>query len=148
MVESEWRRPLGASDQPPTTSLNAQTSPRAAIVLLFWTYFETRIERLIRAGLRSVQARIVDDMLDRYSAIGARINRLYSVAFGTTYHKDLADLGYSAVADHLRRVQDQRNAFAHGQPKAIDDVLVTDVVRMLKDEHEAWIAAFKRHVIK
>lgn len=32
----------------------------------------------------------------------------------------------------------------HGNPEAIDDTLVRDVVTGLKDEHEGWIAVYNK----
>jgi hypothetical protein len=40
------------------------------------------------------------------------------------------------------RCKNGGNAFAHGDPRAIDDALVVAVVDNLKREHEAWTAAF------
>ena len=117
---------------------------RAALVVLFWSYFETRIERLLNAGMREVPSRLAEDTLQRYSSIGSRMDRLYRVLFGTTYSADLTELGYGDIARHLIQVQERRNAFAHGDPRAIDDALVAAVVDNLKREHEAWIAAYNR----
>jgi hypothetical protein len=36
----------------------------------------------------------------------------------------------------------------HGNPVAIDDNLVTQVVLQLKDEHEAWIAIFNKRATR
>ena len=70
-------------------------------------------------------ARILGDMLRRYSAIGARLrDSFYRVAFDSTYKADLEAAGYADVWSHLAQVQERRNLFAHGQPQAIDDALV------------------------
>lgn len=140
MLEREWKRPIIEED--PVFAGGPPPSPRAAIVLLFWTYFETRIERLLRSGLDKSSEALVEDALDRYSSIGARLDRFYKVVFGSTYAKDLSDLGYADLWDHLSKVQKQRNAFIHGNPGAIDDQLVEKVVAELKAEHEAWIAVY------
>lgn len=34
----------------------------------------------------------------------------------------------------------------HGNPKAIDDLFVREVVGNLQEEHEAWIAVFNRRI--
>ncbi len=72
MMEREWKRPVLDEDRFPGLPTSAGPSPRASIVILFWSYFETRIERVFRAGLREVPKRILDDMLRRYSAIGTQ----------------------------------------------------------------------------
>lgn len=141
MIEREWKRPLPVSDE---RDEPGGPSPRAAVVLLFWTYFETRIERLLRGGMRNVPDGLTRDTLKRYASIGTRLHQLYQVLFDTTYFKDVKAVGFSDVAGHLERVHKQRNDFAHGHPGAITDELVARVVEMLKREHEAWIAVFNK----
>ena len=119
-------------------------SARAIVVLVFWSYFETRIERLFRET-SAVPKRVMEYLLERHGA-GARLDRLYKVVYSTTCWADLNNLGYGSVATLLRKVQDCRNDFAHGQPEAIDDSLVEELVTGLKDEHEAWIAVFNRRL--
>lgn len=148
MLEREWKRSVIDADCFMEMAADKRPSPRAAIVLLFWSYFETRIERLLRAGMRGTPAALVEDTLRRHSFIGARLDRLYRVIFGATYSADLVDLGYSDVWKHLSEVQRRRNAFTHGQPQAIDDTLVATVVGALKIEHEAWIAVFNRRGVR
>jgi hypothetical protein len=125
-------------------AVNGYPSSRTAIVVLFWSYFETKIERLLRAAMHNVPQRLAEDTLQRYSSIGARLDRLYRVLFETTYWADLSDLGYDDVSAHLMEVQRCRNSFAHGEPNAISDILVSSVIDKLKREHEAWIAAYNR----
>jgi len=148
MIEREWKRPVLDSDRFPGFSSNDVPLPRASIVLLFWSYFETRIERLLRAGLREVPERLVDDALRRYSSTGARMNDFYRVAFGSTYKADLEETGHSQIWPHLAKIQERRNSFAHGQPQAIDDGLVLSVVEVMKGEHEAWIAVFNKRAAR
>ena len=76
------------------------------------------------------------------------MDRLYRVLFDTSFRADLAALGLEQVGQHLDRVQKRRNAFAHGEPAAIDDDLVTEVVENLKAEHEAWIAMFNHRMVR
>lgn len=142
MMEREWKRPLSASENFSTLDSANAPSPRAAIVLVFWSYFETRLERLLRAGMRSLPTPVTEDLLQRYSPIGARLDRLYRIAFGTTYFEDLDALGYSNVQVCLRDVHQRRNEFAHGNPRALDDSLVLKLIMLLKAERESWIAAF------
>ena len=72
-------------------------SPRASIVLLFWTYFETKIERLLRAGMKGNSPRLIDDTLERYASIGGRMDRPYKVIFNSSYAGDLKAVGHEAV---------------------------------------------------
>jgi hypothetical protein len=148
MLEREWKRAVTDADRGNAFDTSRRPSVRAAIVVQFWSYFETRIERLLRAAMRNLPSRVTEDLLTRYSAIGLRLNRLYGILFDATYHADLNELGFGNVAQHLGCVQDRRNAFTHGDPHAIDDALVTAVVENLKVEHEAWIAVFNRRLIR
>ena len=146
LMEREWERMKRDSVSQSRLSHTEQVSTGASLVLLFWTYFETRLEHLLRNGLRHVPSSFLEDALNRYSSVGARMDRFYRIAFDSTYHLDLGSLGYSDVSTHLARVQEQRNAFVHGSPQSIDDSLAVSVVEMLKREHEAWIAVFNHRV--
>jgi hypothetical protein len=94
--------------------------------------------------MSGVSDRISADLLQRYTPIGARLDRLYGILFGVSYWKDLEELGYAAVATLLRDVHHRRNSFIHGHPEAIDDIIVDRLACDLKLEHEAWIAAFNK----
>ena len=146
LMEREWERMKRDSMSQNRLSHTEQVSTGASLVLLFWTYFETRLEHLLRSGLRHVPPSFLEDALNRYSSVGARLDRFYRIAFDSTYHSDLGSLGYSDVSTHLARVHEQRNAFVHGSPQSIDDSLTVSVVDMLKREHEAWIAVFNHRV--
>ena len=148
LLEREWGRMMQYSAPERQMPFAEQVSTGASLVLLFWTYFETRIEHLIRRGLQDIPPRFLEDALKRYSSISARTNEFYKVAFDATYRSDLVDLGYADVSDHLLRIQRQRNAFIHGSPGSIDDALATSVVEMLKREHESWIAVYNRRASK
>lgn len=142
MLEREWSRRLDPEDYVSDSTIENRPSPRAAIVVTFWTYFETRIERLLRGGMRELPEPVVEELLSRNTGIGRRLDHLYRVLFQSTYHADLDFLGYADIATLLRRIQDSRNRFAHGEPGAIDDDLVAEVVSSLKKEHEGWIAVY------
>ena len=146
LMEREWGRMTRDSLPQHRLPHSEQVSTGAALVLLFWTYFETRLEHLLRSGLRHVPPSFLEDALNRYSSVGARLDRFYKIAFDSTYHSDLVSLGHSDVSAHLVRVHEQRNAFVHGSPQSIDDSLAVSVVEMLKREHEAWIAVFNHRV--
>lgn len=138
MMQREWQRPLGE----PLRMAHKAPSGRAAIVLIFWSYFETRVDRLLADSLSVIEGGIRADLLKRYASIGARLNTLYRVLFGVTYFQDLVALGHSDVAKLLQLVHERRNEFAHGHPGAIDDEVVERLVAGLADEHEAWIAVY------
>ena len=148
LLEREWERMMREPASKNRMQFTEQVSTGASIVLLFWTYFETRIEHLLRDGLRHIPPRFLEDALKRYSSVGARLKSFYKIAFDTTYHSDLVSLGYSDVSRHVARIQKKRNEFVHGSPQSIDDSLVTSVVEMLKREHEAWIAVYNHRVSK
>ena len=128
LMEREWERMTRDSTSQNRLQHTGQVSTGASLVLLFWTYFETRLEHLLRAGLQHVPPAFLDDALNRYSSVGARLDRFYKIAFGSTYHSDLVSLGYSDVSAHLARIQKKRNEFVHGSPQSIDDSLATSVV--------------------
>ena len=146
LMEREWERMTRDSASRSRLPHAEQVSTGASLVLLFWTYFEIRLEHLLRSGLRHIPPSFLEDALNRYSAVGARLDRFYKIAFDSTYHSDLVSLGHSDVSEHLARVQERRNAFLHRSPQSIDDSLAVSVVEMLKPEHEAWIAVFNHRV--
>ena len=146
LLEREWKRMMRDSKSKDRMPFAEEVSTGAPIVLLFWTYFETRIEQLLRDALRHVPPRFLEDALKRYSFVGARLTTFYGIAFDSTYSSDLVSLGYPDVSDQLTKIQEQRNAFVHGSPQSIDDSLATSVVEMLKREHEAWIAVYNHRV--
>lgn len=148
LMEREWKRPVLDDEHFPACLPGEGPSPRASIVLLFWSYFETRIERLLRSSLSDVPKRILEDTLRRYSAIGPRLNDFYRVAFGSTYKEDLQEVGFGDIWPHLAVIQKRRNMFAHGEPQAIDDHLVHSVVAKLKVEHESWIAVYNKRAAR
>ena len=145
MLEREWLRPV-EPDLYASIPEDHRPSARAIVVLVFWTYFETRIDRLFRETAQAVPRQVMAHLLERYSGIGNRLDRLYKVVFSTTYRADLSKLGYGNVAALLKRVEGCRNRFVHGEPEAIDDSLVEALVGGLKDEHEGWIAVFNRRL--
>jgi hypothetical protein len=148
LLQREWERPLLEKDPLLRISESSRPSAKAALVLLFWTYFETRIERLLRQSMRELPSNVREDLLGRHQSIGSRLDRLFRVLFETTYWADLTMVGFGSVADLLRKIQERRNSFVHGHPEAIDDDLVESLVHNLKLEHEAWIAVFNLRAAK
>jgi len=148
MLEREWLRPLVDEDKFLSVAETNRPSARAIVILVFWTYFETRIERLFKDAMRDLPERIVKDLLKRHESISSRLEQLYKIMFSSTYEADLIDLGFDHVAGLLTRVRTKRNQFMHGHPEAIDDTLVRDLVICLKDEHESWISVFNRRAAR
>ncbi len=148
MLEQEWKRTLTEGDLLLNVSEADRPSPRAVIAIIFWTYFETKIERLLRQAMRDFQSSVIEDLLNRYSAIGARLERLYRILFNTTYWADLIDAGFEEVAVILKGVHVARNSFVHGTPSAIDDHVITEIISFLRTEHESWIAVFNRRATR
>jgi len=146
MLQREWERPVSEFEHMAKGSDANRPSARAALVLLFWGYFETRIERLFRMSLRSLPPRILENQLKRYSGIGSRLFELYTIAFDTNYFDDLSAHGFDRVAQLLRDIHQRRNEFTHGAPQNINDATVEALVTCLRDEHEAWIAVFNSRV--
>jgi hypothetical protein len=82
MLEREWKPPVVIEQI--QTLAGTPPSPRAGIVLLYWSYFGTRIDRLLRSGLRNAPSSLIEDSLERYSSIGSRLDRFYRVVFNST----------------------------------------------------------------
>jgi hypothetical protein len=146
MLQREWERPAAEFEGLSHFPGADRPSARAALVLLFWSYFETRIERLHRTAMRKLPQRVLDDALRRYSGIGPRLHALYKIFFGTNYFDDLRAGGFASVADLLDDLHRRRNEFSHGRPQAINDATVNALVENLKAEHEAWIAIYNCRV--
>ena len=77
LMEREWERMTRDSVSQNRLPLTGQVSTGASLVLLFWTYFETRLEHLLRGGLQHVPPAFLEDALNRYSAVGVRLDRFY-----------------------------------------------------------------------
>lgn len=57
-------------------------------------------------------------------------------------------MAFQKISKLLSLIQKKRNEFMHGQPEAIDDTLIDDIVGSLKEEHESWIEVFNLRVAK
>lgn len=148
MLEREWKRPVGEADRYLDIAERSRPAARSVIVLIFWSYFETRIERLLRTAMRNTPEAIVGDLLKRYSSIGSRLDRLYELLFSSSYWSDLDGLGFESVSHLMRRVHEARNSFSHGHPEAITDSLIDELVTALRHEHESWIAVFNHRAVR
>ena len=80
MLEREWLRPVEA-ELYDSIQEDHRPSARAIVVLVFWSYFETRIERLFLETAKAVPEKVMDHLLDSYSSVGARMDRLYKIVF-------------------------------------------------------------------
>lgn len=150
MLEYEWRRPVSKYDELSFLNQDKRPAAKAIIVLIFWTYFETRIERLLDVAMRDIPYSIRQNLFKRYQSISTRTDDLYKIIFGKTnsYFLDLDSLGFQNIAQLLHRIQSKRNEFMHGNPEAIDDELIEDIVKLLKEEHESWIKVFNLRAVK
>jgi hypothetical protein len=137
LMHREWTRAPVIEEQ-----CHARPSSQALIVLLFWTYFETLMSWYYERSTSALPTGIQNDILNRYASIGSRCDRLHRMLFGCRYWDDLESLGYTAVRNHLETVQSRRNAFTHGKPEAISDLLVSETVLAMPRFHEAWIKSF------
>lgn len=144
LMEREWCRPQLESTE--RSWLTSGMSERATVVLLFWTYFESRMNRLVGVGLRPLPENVREDLLSRYDSVSSHMKQLYQILFGVRYLDDLIAVGAEAIGGHLGRVRDARNRFVHGDPEALSDSLVDAVVQNMKAEHDAWIAVYNRRI--
>jgi hypothetical protein len=144
LMEREWRRPPFDSGE--KSWLTAGMSDRVTLVLLYWTYFESRMNRLVDLGLRTLPPGVKEELARRYDSVSSHMKALYQILYGVRYRDDLIAVGAEPVDGHLAQVQDARNRFVHGDPGAISDGLVERVVKNMKAEHDAWIAVFNRRI--
>jgi hypothetical protein len=142
MMQREWERPL--SNDHWLDSQKDGAPQRATLVLLFWVLFEGLLERFYDAALGICPDGVRDDLLRRYGQIGTRMNQLHKVLFGVTLLADLDQQGDGKLADHIREVQERRNAFVHGDPHAIDELLVRRTVELLQDVHLSYVRIYNR----
>jgi hypothetical protein len=143
MMEQEWGRAKKIEEEKIALS---KVSERAAIVIFYWTYFETRMERLIQIGLDQLSEAESKDLAARYSGVGYHMRELYQILFGVKYREDLIAVGATSIDGHLDQVQKARNRFIHGDPDALTDALVHRVVEKMADEHRAWVDVYNRRV--
>ena len=142
MMQREWERPL--HDDHWTNENTDAPSQRATVVMLFWTLFELLMERFFAAAMADYPDSAREDLLKRYGQIGARLNRLYRIVFGTTFWDDLKSQGDEKIVVHLRQVQDCRNAFMHGDPKSLNEEIVLQTIELLHETQSAWMRLFNR----
>ncbi len=95
MLEREWKRPVTDADRVRSFGNSSSSSPRASIVIQFWSYFEARIERLLTDSMRKLPPRVREGLLYRHSGITHQIDKLYRILFETSYWADLSRAGLS-----------------------------------------------------
>ena len=71
MLEREWQRPVDA-ELYISISEGHRPSARTIVVLVFWSYFETRIEKLFREVAKVVPAQVMEHLLEHSSFVGTR----------------------------------------------------------------------------
>jgi hypothetical protein len=148
LMYEEWQRPLATPRRFAGIPAQTQPSSRVLIVILFWTFFESLMQRLFEAALKSLPNTISRDLLRRYSSIGSRMDQLYHITFESTLKTDLTNLGHSELWQHLTNVQKKRNAFIHGQPESINEETVNTTVMHLPAVQYAWIDLFNSRCAK
>jgi hypothetical protein len=142
LMHQEWRRPVAADDNFAGMPRERQPSSHLSIVILYWSLFENLIQRLLETALQSLPSSISRDLLNRYSSIGSRMDRLYKIVFDSTLGTDLTNIGYGQLWNHLSDVHKRRNAFIHGEPETINEELVNKTVEYIPVLQEAWIRLY------
>ena len=86
LMHRDWLRPfpVDASHLPE----DKRTSSRVLGVLIFWTFFETLMGWFYESGTNGLPGSVAADLLNRYSSIGSRLDRLHRILFGTRYVDD------------------------------------------------------------
>lgn len=138
-IKIEGERPLlPVTDRPP------RLSQRFTVVLLFWTLFEVLMDGFYRAAFADLPGQLGDELLQRFQSIGGRLDRLYRITWQTSFWADLEAEGFGEQADHLRRLQQARNAFMHGNPEAVGEDLVKATLVHLDSVQRGWIVLFNK----
>jgi hypothetical protein len=112
---------------------------RPMIPLMFWIMFEIMMDAFLRSSLAGDPE---SERLLKQPYIGGRLQKLYETQWGLTFWEDLERIGCGAAAEFLQRLQRQRNEFIHGDPQAIDDALISEVMANATATSRAWIQLF------
>ena len=139
LMQAEWERPI---NEEMVTSSQFKTSPRAVIVILFWTQFANLIDQLLQKGMQNVPLNISEHLLKRNQQISTRIDTLYPLVFNSKFNDDLATIGYPHLIKFLSEIQEKRNIFIHKNPEIIDSELVLQTIKNLQDVQLAWISLY------
>lgn len=142
LMHQEWQRPLAAQQLFAGIPTENRPSSRLLIVILYWSLFENLVSRLFENAMQHLPESVSLDLLNRYSSIGSRMDRLYRIIFGSTLRADLVQLGFEDLANHLLEVQKRRNAFIHGEPEVINEGLVKAAMDNLHVLQDAWIRLY------
>jgi hypothetical protein len=119
-----------------------QPSQKVLVVILFWSLFESLMDKLCSDGSRFLPESVKQDILKRYGSIGLRINKLYPVLFSASLKDDLRFIGKEGVYDFLSEVQKKRNEFIHGKSEVINDDIVNRTILNIRTVQEAWISLY------
>jgi hypothetical protein len=102
------------------------------------------MDAFYRAAFADLPGELGDELLQRFSSIGGRLDRLYRRTWKLSFADDLRAEGFAAEALLIDQVQRARNAFVHGDPEAIDDDLVDLTLQRLESAQRGWIALFNK----
>ncbi|EHQ24599.1 hypothetical protein [Mucilaginibacter paludis] len=148
LLKREWERPL-IPESDVTDLLGQKIPQRIAFVLLFWTLFESLMDRMFSKKLESIPPKIAKNLLKKNNNISARMGEFYQLVFDTSFKDDLIQIGSPLIYDHLKNLQERRNAFIHDNPIAINEQLISDTLIHLQDIQAAWIKLYnKRCTVK
>ncbi len=138
IMKREYERPKSEKD------LKHQIPQNLVIVILFWSFFESLMDKLFGDALKDYPNNIKNDLLKRYSSVGSRMGQLYKIIFSTTFKEDLYCISKGHIYEHIRRVHERRNEFIHGNPEAIDESLVRETIKYLQETQETWITIYNK----
>lgn len=146
LMKREWERPIIKETE--VTGLLGEIIPQQLmIVLLFWTLFESLMDRMFTTKLSGLPPKLAKNLLKKNNNISSRMSDFYQLVFDHSFKEDLADTGFIEIYDHLKTVQEKRNAFIHDSPKAIDEQLVIDTINHLQDVQAAWIKIYNKRCV-
>lgn len=77
LLQREWNRMQRDVRTLHQSQFTTEVSLGAPIVLIFWSYFETRIDRLWTDALSGLPLLLSKDLLDRHSSVKARLGSFY-----------------------------------------------------------------------
>jgi hypothetical protein len=145
LMRREWNRPIVEQKE---NTWGYEVPQKMLIVILFWTLFETLMDKFFSSALKNFPTAISEDLLKRYSFIGARIGKLYKTVFSTSLKTDLEELGYGHIFNHISDLQKKRNDFIHGNPNAVDQNTIDNTIKYLQETQLAWIELYNKRCTK
>src|ERR1044071_1465456 len=76
LMQDEWNRP---THREALDTRFFKTSPKAIIVILFWTLFENLISDLLKHGMNKLPKPVSEHLLKKHQNISDRLDNLYPV---------------------------------------------------------------------